>query len=42
MDIDYINDIYWLIISLSHHIRKANSLTETSIDEMLCLTIEYV
>lgn len=42
LDIDYINDIKWLIIRLSYHIRKAKQLDESSIDEMLSLTIDLL
>lgn len=42
MDIDYINDIKWLIIRLSYYIRKAKQLDESSIDEMLSLTIDLL
>lgn len=41
-DIDYINDIKWLIIRLSYRIRKAKQLDESSIDEMLSLTIDLL
>lgn len=42
MDIDYINDIYWLVINLSHHIRKAKKLDGSTIDEMISLTIDLL
>ena len=42
MDIDYINDIYWIIIHLFHHIKKAKQLSESSIDEMMSLAIDLL
>ena len=43
MDIDYINDIYWIIIKLSHYIRHNNKkLNEPIIEEMLSLTIDLL
>lgn len=41
-DIDYINDMYFYIIELSYHIRKAKKLNETSVNEMISLTIDLL
>ncbi len=42
MDTDYINDIYWIIMSLSHHIRKLKKLNESNIDELITLSIDLL
>lgn len=43
MNIDYINDMYWLIMSLSHYSRHNNkTISESTIDEMLSLTIDLL
>lgn len=42
MDIDYINDMKYLILKLSYIIRHAKHLDESSIDEMLTLTIDLL
>ncbi len=42
MDINYINDIYWIIMHLFHHIKKAKQLSESSIDEMMSLAIDLL
>lgn len=42
MDIDYINDIKCLVLRLSYIIRHARHLDESSIDEMLTLTIDLL
>ena len=42
MKIDYINDMYYLIIQLSHYIRKSKNITENRAQEMLTLTIDLM
>ena len=42
MDIDYMNDLYWIIMQLSHYIRKSKKLSESTIDEMFSLTIDLL
>ena len=39
-DIDYINELYWIIMKLSYYIRKSKKLSESKISEMESLTIE--
>lgn len=41
-DIDYINEIKWLIRELSYAIRKAKTLDEDSINEMQSFTIDLL
>lgn len=41
-DIDYINEIKWLIRELSYAIRKAKTLDEDSIIEMQSFTIDLL
>lgn len=41
-DIDYINELYWLIMQLSLHIRKAKKLDESTINELESLTIDLL
>ena len=42
-DIDYINDMYNLIIRLSHYIRHSyNKIDEDSLEEMISLTIDLL
>ncbi|MEG2464385.1 MAG: hypothetical protein RSA87_04315 [Malacoplasma sp.] len=42
MDIEYINDMYWLIMKLSHKIRNRKKLNESEIDELLTLSIDLL
>lgn len=41
-DIDYINELNWLIIQLSYHTRKRKQLNEETIEEMLSLVIDLL
>ena len=41
-DIDYINDMYFSIMELSYHIRKAKSLSELEIQNMISLTLDLL
>lgn len=41
-DIDYINELYWIIMKLSYYIRKSKKLSEDKIDEMESLTIDLL
>lgn len=41
-DIDYINELYFLIMKLSYYIRKSKKLSEDKIDEMESLTIDLL
>ena len=41
-DIDYINELYWIIMKLSYYIRKSKKLSESKISEMESLTIELL
>lgn len=42
MDIDYINDMYYLIIELSYTIRHTKTLNEDLVNEMISLTIDLL
>lgn len=41
-DIDYMNELYWIIMNLSYHIRKAKKLNENKINELESLTIDLL
>lgn len=41
-DIDYINELYWIIMKLSYYIRKSKTLSEDRINEMETLTIDLL
>ena len=41
-DIDYINELYWIIMKLSYYIRNSKKLSENKIDEMESLTIDLL
>ena len=41
-DIDYINELYFLIMKLSYYIRKSKTLSEDRINEMESLTISLL
>ena len=41
-DIDYINDMYFSIMELSYYIRKAKSLSELEIQNMISLTLDLL
>lgn len=41
-DIDYINELNWLISELSHRIRKRKQLNEETIEEMISLVIDLL
>ena len=41
-DIDYINELYFLIMRLSYYNRKSKKLSEDKIDEMESLTIDLL
>lgn len=41
-DIDYINELNWLIYRLSYHTRKRKKLNEQIIEEMLSLTLNLL
>lgn len=41
-DVDYINDMYYLIMDLSHRIRKAKSFSESELQNMISLTIDLL
>ena len=43
MDIDYINDIYYLVMRLSYYIRHNNKkISEATLDEMISLAIDLL
>lgn len=41
-DIDYINDMYYYIMELSHRIRKTQKLNEDLANEMISYTIDLL
>ena len=41
-DIDYINDIYFYVSELLSHIKKRKYLNESSVNEMINLTIQLL
>lgn len=41
-DIDYINDIYFYVSELLLHIKKRKHLNESSVNEMINLTIQLL
>ena len=41
-DIDYINELYWIIMKLSYYIRKSKKLSEDKINEMETLAIDLL
>ncbi len=41
-DIDYLNDMYYLIMELSYHIRKSKSMGEDEIQFMISLAIDLL
>lgn len=41
-DIDYINEILWIIQKISYHTRKRKRLDEQTIEELLSLTIDLL
>lgn len=41
-DVDYINDMYYLIMDLSHRIRKTKSFSESELQNMISLTIDLL
>ncbi len=41
-DIDYINDMYYLIMELSYHIRKTKKMNESELQFMMSLTIDLL
>ncbi len=41
-DIDYINEIKWLLFRLSYHTRKRKKFNEEITDEMYLLTMEII
>lgn len=43
IDIDYINDMYWIIMRLSHYIRHNNNkINYSTVEEMISLTIDLL
>lgn len=42
IDIDYINDIKWLILHLSYIIRKSKNINEDSLNEMISFSIDLL
>lgn len=41
-DIDYINELYWIIMQLSYNIRHAKELDEESINELETFSIDLL
>lgn len=41
-DIDYINEILYYVMELSHHIRKRKTLNEEAVQELLTLNIQLM
>lgn len=41
-DIDYINELYWIIRQLSYHIRKSKQLDEDTINELQSFAIDLL
>lgn len=41
-DIDYINELYWIIMQLSYNIRHAKELDEKSINELETFSIDLL
>ena len=42
-DIDYINDIYWLVMRLSYYIRHNDKkINEATLEEMISLAIDLL
>lgn len=41
-DIDYINEILWIIQEISYHTRKRKKLDEHTIEELLTLAIDLL
>lgn len=41
-DIDYINEILYYVMELSHHIRKSKTLNEEVVQELLTLNIQLM
>ncbi len=41
-DVDYINDMYYLIMELSYHIRKTKTMSEDELQFMMSLTIDLL
>lgn len=41
-DIDYINELYWIIMQLSYNIRHVKKLDEESINELETFSIDLL
>lgn len=41
-DIDYINELYWIIMQLSYNIRHVKELDEESINELETFSIDLL